>query len=43
LANWPGSRIVGIVGIILLLVTLWAFAERADQIAMPIGRRLGKV
>ena len=38
LAAWSRSWLVGIAGIVLLLIGLWLFAERADQV-VALARR----
>jgi len=42
LGGWAGSWVIGIAGIIVLLIGLWLFAERADRISALVRRRLEK-
>jgi len=42
LATWIQSLVVGLTGIALLLVGLWLYTERADQVAPWVRRRFSK-
>lgn len=43
LAAWSGSWLIGIAGIALLLIGLWLFAERADQLVALARRSLRRI
>jgi hypothetical protein len=43
LAAWSRSWLVGIAGIVLLLIGLWLFAERADQVVALARRSFSRI
>lgn len=43
LAAWSRSWLIGIAGILLLLIGLWVFAERAEQVAALARRSLSRI
>jgi hypothetical protein len=43
LAAWSSSWLIGVAGIALLLIGLWLFAERADQVVALARRSLRRI
>jgi hypothetical protein len=43
LAAWSSSWLIGVAGIALLLVGLWLYAERADQLMVLARRSLRRI
>ena len=43
LAAWSSSWLVGVAGITMLLIGLWLFAERADQVVALARRNLRRI
>jgi hypothetical protein len=43
LAAWSSSWLIGLAGIALLLIGLWLFAERADQVVALARRSLRRI